>query len=82
MILNNCLPSAKKTIDKDLLCWVFRVFFFWPSVFLDTRQRSGFAECYFFALGKELFCQVPEKLHSTNHLALGKEPVYGSDGHI
>jgi hypothetical protein len=25
---------------------------------------------------------VPEKLHSTNHLALGKEPVYGSDGHI
>jgi len=34
---------------------------------------------FFFALGKELLCRVPEKLHLANHLALGKEPVSGSE---
>jgi hypothetical protein len=29
----------------------------------------------FLALGKELLCRVPVKLHSANHLALRKEPV-------
>ena len=30
-------------------------------------------------LGKGGFCRVPEKQHSANHLALGKEPISGSD---
>ena len=36
-----------------------------PSVKKNTRQRR--------------LCRVPEKQHSANHLALGKEPVSGSD---
>ena len=62
-----------------------------PSVKkINTRQRSFFAECQkkhsaksFFAECKKntrqrRLCQVPEKQHSANHLALGKEPVSGS----
>jgi hypothetical protein len=56
------------------------------SVFLDTQQRSGFADCFFFfaeccffALGKDLLCVVPKQLHLANHLALSKEPVSGSE---
>ena len=37
-----------------------------PSVKKNTRQRR--------------LCRVPEKQHSANHLALGKEPVSGSVG--
>jgi hypothetical protein len=40
--------------------------FFLPSVF-------------YLALGKELLCRVPEKKHSANHMALGKEPDSGSE---
>jgi hypothetical protein len=43
--------------------------FFLPSVF-------------YLALGKELLCRVPEKKHSANHVALGKEPDSGSGGPV
>jgi hypothetical protein len=51
----------------------------------NTQQTSKFAECFILssvlraALAKELVCRVPEGLHSANHLALGKEPVSGSE---
>lgn len=60
----------------------------------NTRQRSSllsialgkeflcrvffYREFFCLALGKELLCRVPERKHSTNHLALGKEPNSGS----
>jgi hypothetical protein len=51
----------------------------------NTRQRGLFTKCIFLpsafdlALGKELLCRVPEKKHSANHFALGKEWKSGSD---
>ena len=64
-----------------------RVFFFGHSA------KSFFVECgkkhsakkllcrvYFLTLGKEALCRVTEKKHSAIHLALGKEPVSGSEG--
>ena len=33
-------------------------------------------------LGKEALCRVPEKKHSAIHLALGKEPVSGSESAV
>ena len=70
------LPSAKKkTLGKPPLCRVFfltlgkppfcRVFFL-PSVFSA-------------ALGKELVCRVPKRIHSANIKTLGKVDVSGSD---
>ena len=60
-----------------------------PSVFLTLGNlcrvskkkhsaKSLFAECKKNTRQRRL-CRVPEKQHSANHLALGKEPVSGSD---
>jgi hypothetical protein len=80
VILNNCLPSEKKTLGKDLLYRVFAECCF-PALGKDrhSAKKRYFAECYFFALGQELLCRVLEKLYSANHLALGKELVSGSE---
>jgi hypothetical protein len=83
VILNNYLPSEKKTLGTKTF---FADCFFGtrqrrslPSVFSGHSAKIFFAECYFFALGKELLCRVSEKLHSANHLALDKELVSGSE---
>jgi len=76
----NKIHSAKKTLGKMRLCRV---------TFSDTRQRCilpsaifrhtakyVFAECFFLALGKDVFCRVPLFWHSAKRLhfflALGK----------
>jgi hypothetical protein len=66
------LSSVKKTFGKETVCQVSKI--------------KHFAECFLpmvfcLALDKELICRVPERNHSVNYLALGKEPNSGSDCH-
>jgi hypothetical protein len=52
---------------------------------IKHSAKSFFAECFILpsvfcvTLGKELLCRVPEKKHSANNMALGKEPNFGSE---
>ena len=63
------LPSVKKnTRQRDSL----------PSVKKNTRQIASLPSVKKNTRQRRL-CRVPEKQHSANHLALGKEPVSGSD---
>ena len=55
----------------------FEIFF--ASVKKNTRQRASLPSVKKNTRQKRL-CRVPEKQHSANHLALGKEPVSGSEG--
>jgi hypothetical protein len=70
-----CLVS-KKTPVKETLCRVSKI---------KHSANDFFAKCFFtegffcLALGKQHLCRVPERKHSANHLALGKEPNYGSE---
>jgi hypothetical protein len=62
----------------------FAEYFFGRVFFLhSTKQllcRVFFLPSVFYlALGKELLCRVPEKKHSANHVALGKELDSGSE---
>ena len=63
------LPSVKKTLGKELLCRVSKTTLGKELLCRvskkNTRQRR--------------LCRVSEKKHSANHVALGKEPVSGSD---
>jgi hypothetical protein len=65
----------KKALSKEALYRVSKI---------KHSAKKLFAECFLpsvfcLALGKELVCRVLEKKHSSNHLALGKEPDSGSD---
>ena len=46
-----------------------------PSVIILPNVISA-------ALGKQLFCRVPDEMHSVNILALDKSPVSGSDIYV
>jgi hypothetical protein len=56
-----------------------------PSVFFLHLAKRLLCRVFFLpsifylALGKELLYRVPEKKHSANHMALGKEPDSGSE---
>jgi hypothetical protein len=59
--------------------------FFWHSAknvfvecFFALGKAASLPSVFYLALGKELLCRVPEKKHSANHMALGKEPDSGS----
>ena len=60
---------SKKTLGKEPLCRVLKKTLGKEPLCRvskkNTRQRR--------------LCRVPEKKHSANHVALGKEPVSGSD---
>ena len=43
----------------------------------NTQQRTSLPSVK--NTWQRRFCQVPKKQHSANHLALGKEPVSGSE---
>jgi hypothetical protein len=66
------LLSAKKTLGKELLYRVQKKNT-WQRTFLPS---VFFTECFF---GTRQITSLPSarKLHSANHLALGKEPVSG-----
>ena len=62
-------------LDKQALCRVF--------VFALDKQASLpsafiLLSIFYEALGKEFISRVPERMHSANYLALGKEPVSNS----
>jgi hypothetical protein len=64
------LLSAKKTLGKELLCRVQKKY----------SAKNLFAECFFtvfFSTRQIASLPSARKLHSANHLALGKEPVSG-----
>ena len=67
----------------SLFCRVF--FLSLPSVFFSTRQIVCLPSdiilpsVFFAALGKELVCRVPDRMHSTNMFAIGTSAVSGSD---
>jgi len=58
--------------------------FYLPSVKKTLGKEHSakklFAECQKKNIRQMRLCRVPEKQHSANHLALGKEPVSGSVG--
>ena len=60
--------QKKITLGKEALCRVLK----------KHSANSLFAECQKNTRQRRL-CRVPEKQHSANHLALGKEPVSGSE---
>ena len=62
------LPSVKKNTRQRASL---------PSVKKNTRQRASLPSVKKNTRQRRL-CRVPEKQHSANHLALGKEPVSGS----
>ena len=62
------LPSVKKTLGKESLCRVLK----------KTLGKEPLCRVSKKNTRQRWFCRVPEKQHSTNHLALGKEPVSGS----
>jgi len=50
-----------------------------PSgLFSANDKEFGLPSVVYAALGKQLFCRVPDGMHSANILALGKSPVSGS----
>ena len=86
------LPSEKKHYLTDVHMAVFfrvslfcRVFFSLPSGFFSALGKEfGMPSAIILpsvvsaALGKQLFCRVPDRMHSANVLALGKSPVSSS----
>jgi hypothetical protein len=51
---------------------------FLAEFFFTLGKEGSLPSVFDLALGKELLCRVPEKKHSANHFALGKEWKPGS----
>jgi len=65
-----CREGGEGRVDDFRGGWVFFLHFFLCRVlFLDTRQTSLFAECFFMTFGKPLFAEC-------FCLTLGKPPIF------
>ena len=64
------LPSVFPNLPSGLFSALDKVFAMPSAIILPSVVSA--------ALGKQLFCRVPDEMHSVNILALDKSPVPGS----